>query len=101
MKRNVFLLLAVVVLTVIPLVMTHTVKEGEEAFSGSDGQAETLITQIHPGYTPWFKPLWEPPSAEIESLLFGLQAAIGAGLVGYCLGFYRARSTSLVKPSSC
>ncbi len=97
MKKNILLLLAVVILTVIPFLMTHTVKEGEEAFAGADGQAKTLITKTHPDYTPWFKPLWEPASSEIESLLFGIQAAIGAGLVGYCLGFYRARRSPVIK----
>ena len=29
---------------------------------------------------------WEPPSGEIESLLFALQAAIGAGFIGYYVG---------------
>ena len=34
-------------------------------------------------------PLWllpEPASGEVESLLFALQAAIGAGVVGFVLG---------------
>ena len=97
MKKNLVLLLFVVILAVIPFMMSHTVKEGQEAFSGADDQAETLITQIHPDYTPWFKPLWEPPSGEIESLMFGVQAAIGAGLIGYCLGFYRGRRSPMAK----
>ena len=97
MKNNLLLLLAVFILTVVPLLMTHSVKEGEEAFSGADGQAETLITKIHPEYTPWFQPLWEPPSGEIESLLFGLQAALGAGLIGYCLGYYRGRGLPIAQ----
>jgi len=37
-------------------------------------------------YKPWFSPLWEPPSGEIETLLFSLQAAIGAGIIGYIAG---------------
>jgi len=97
MKKNLVLLLFVVILAVIPFMMSHTVKEGQEAFSGSDDQAKTLITKIHPDYTPWFKPLWEPPSGEIESLMFGVQAAIGAGLIGYCLGFYRGRRSPMAK----
>ncbi len=31
-------------------------------------------------------PLWEPPSPEIESLLFAVQAALGAGVLGYYFG---------------
>jgi len=97
MKKNLLLLLAVVSLTLVPLWMTHPVKEGTDAFSGADAQAETLITKIRPDYAPWAKPLWEPPSGEIESLLFGVQAAVGAGLIGYCLGFYRGRRLSGTK----
>ena len=89
-KRNLLLLLGVVALAVIPLIM-HKAKEGEEIFGGADGQAEELITEIRPGYKPWFSSIWEPPSGEIESLLFALQAAIGAGLVCYCIGYYRGR----------
>ena len=43
------------------------------------------------GYQPWFEPLWTPPSKEIESLLFSLQAALGAGLLGYYVGLRRGR----------
>ena len=82
MKRNLWLLLAVIALAVGPL-MYH----GKDAeFAGSDNQAEQAITALDPDYKPWAAPLWEPPSGEIESLLFALQAAIGAGLLGYYFG---------------
>jgi cobalt/nickel transport protein len=88
MKRNLLLLLAVVALVVGPL-MYH----GDKAsFTGSDDQAEEMITKIDPTYQPWFSPIWEPPSGEIESLLFALQAALGAGLLGYYFGRRRAMS---------
>jgi cobalt/nickel transport protein len=35
--------------------------------------------------------VFEPPSDEIASLLFALQAAIGAGFIGYWLGLSVAR----------
>ena len=60
-------------------------------FSGSDDQGKQLITTIDPGYKPWFSPIWEPPSSEIESLLFALQAALGAGFVGYYFGYTRGK----------
>jgi len=40
---------------------------------------------------PWFESLWEPPRGEIESLLFVLQAAIGAGFIGYFIGYMRGK----------
>lgn len=61
-------------------------------FGGADDKPEGVIDQITGGtYKPIAKPIWEPPSAEIESLFFALQAAIGAGVIGYFLGYYRAK----------
>ena len=48
--------------------------------------AKDLIGEIAPAYQPWFKPILEPASGEISSLLFALQAALGAGFIGYYLG---------------
>lgn len=61
-------------------------------YGGADGEAEGVIYEITGGtYEPIANPIWEPPSGEIESLLFGLQAAIGAGIIGYFLGYYKAK----------
>jgi len=84
---NGLLLLAVIGLTVFPLM---TVKDSE--FGGADGQAEEAITEVNPQYEPWFEPILEPPGGETESLLFALQAAFGAGIIGYGIGWYRGRS---------
>lgn len=85
-KINLILLLLVVVIVLIPLVF---MKDSE--FEGADGQAEDIIAEINPDYQPWVEPLWEPPSGEIESLLFSLQVAIGAGAIGYIFGMFRER----------
>lgn len=77
--RSVWLLAAVAALVIMPLVIGGT-------FQGTDDQATKAIEASHPGYTPWFAPLWEPPSSEIEGLLFALQAALGAGVIGYVVG---------------
>lgn len=79
---NWLLILAVIVLAVVPLFIS----QGAE-FGGADGEAETAITEINPDYTPWFQPLFEPPSGEIESLLFALQAVIGASFIAYFFGY--------------
>ena len=60
---------------------------GEEAWGGADGNAADLIEAS--GYEPWVDPFWEPPSGEIESLLFALQAAIGAVVIGYIFGYWQ------------
>jgi cobalt/nickel transport protein len=96
--QNILLLLGVVVLALIPFAI-HLPAGGTgdeaaaEMFAGSDGQAEELITRMHPEYKPWFSSFWEPPSGEIESLLFSLQAAIGSGLLFYYIGYHRGRKT--------
>ncbi len=89
--QNIILLFLVVVLTALPLWMVKTPEPGPdgkevEIFTGADGQAKDLVGTIAPDYKPWFKPLMEPPSGEIESLLFALQAALGAGFIAYYLG---------------
>lgn len=84
---NIILILIVIALAIIPL---FTAKDAE--FAGADGKAEEAIGEIAPGYTPWFTPFWEPPSGEIESLLFALQAAMGAGVIGYGLGYIKGKN---------
>lgn len=90
MKKNgplVFiLLLLVVAIAIFPLL---TIKDSE--FGGADGQAEEVIAEISPDYEPWFSPFIEPPGGETESLLFSLQAGIGAGLFGFGFGYLVAR----------
>ena len=86
MKKNLVLIGIVVILAIIPFF----VQKGAE-FGGADGQAEEVITQINPDYKPWFTSFWEPPSGEIESLLFAVQAALGAGFVGYFIGYSRGK----------
>ena len=86
--KNLILLFLVVVLTVFPFYA----QRGAE-FGGADTQAEKVITDIRPEYKPWCTPLWEPPSSEIESLLFAVQAAAGSGFVFYYLGYLKGRRT--------
>ena len=45
------------------------------------------------GFQPWYSSIWEPPSGEIESLIFALQAAIGAIIIGYFFGLWRGQSS--------
>lgn len=86
MKASTWLMiLAVFALVIVPLFIHAPVKEGE-AFTGADGQAGALIDKMRPDYRTWVSPLWEPPSGEIESLLFALQASLGAGVIGFYFG---------------
>ena len=94
--QNILLILAVIVLALIPLWIVEKPAagpDGEEVsiFGGADDQAKNLIGEIRPDYVPWFEPLIEPASGEIASMLFALQAALGAGFIGYYLGVSRTR----------
>jgi len=64
-----------------------TLGDDEEAWGGADGKAADLIEAS--GYEPWIEPFWAPPSGEVESLLFALQAAIGAVIIGYIFGYWQ------------
>ncbi len=96
--KNLLLIIAVIALAVVPLLIHRPAADGkEELFTGSDSQAEAAISKISPDYKPWFAPFWEPPSKEIESLLFTLQGVIGAGALFYFLGYIRGRSAAARK----
>ena len=63
--------------------------EDEEPFGGTDAAVTTMLEED--GAEPWFNPVFEVGSGELESGLFGLQAALGAGILGYALGNLRGR----------
>lgn len=86
-NKNILLIIITIILIITPLLLNSKAEYG-----GADGEAESLITEINPSYEPWFSSLYEPPSGEIESLLFSTQAAIGAGIIGYYLGFKKGKS---------
>ena len=85
-QKNVLLLAAVTVIALFPMFL---LKDAE--FGGTDGQAQEMIEQIAPEYTPWAELPFTPPSGEIESLLFAVQAALGAGVGGFLLGRLTAK----------
>ncbi|WP_298613836.1 energy-coupling factor ABC transporter substrate-binding protein [uncultured Thermosynechococcus sp.] len=84
-KTNWLLLGGVALLVAWPLLFV----KGD--FEGADAQAGELVKELSPDYTPWAEPVFEPASSEIESLLFALQAALGAGTIGFIFGGYHER----------
>ena len=90
-KKLEFIVLAILLIFVAQFIYISSTTHAE--YGGADDKPASTIDQITGGtYKPIAKPIWEPPSAEIESLFFALQAAIGAGVIGYFLGYYRAKS---------
>lgn len=86
LKKNLLLLLGVIILAILPIFMLQ-----DAEFGGADGEAEEAITEIATDYEPWFNAIWEPPSGEIESLLFVLQGVLGALIIGYFIGYMRGK----------
>lgn len=83
-KHYIIIIIAVIAIFALPLIIFPAAEYG-----GADSAAEDAISDQ--GYKPWFSPLWEPPSGEIESLLFALQAAIGAMIIGYFVGYEKGK----------
>ena len=85
-QKNLILIGLVIVLAAFPLWYCR-----DAEFGGADGMAGELIEEADPNYEPWFQPIFEPASGEVESLLFALQAAVGSGIVCFVLGRVTAK----------
>ena len=82
--------ITILVLAIFIAAFAYTSSTGNHEWSGADDQPEEVISDLSGGsYHPWAQSIWTPPSGEIESLLFALQAAFGAIIIGYFLGYYR------------
>jgi cobalt/nickel transport protein len=63
-------------------------------FAGSDNVGSSQISSLTGVPEEEFRPLipqWEPPSGEIESALFAIQAAAGGIFLGYIFGFWKGQ----------
>jgi cobalt/nickel transport protein len=72
---------------------TSSLMAGAE-YAGSDTQGSAQISEITGRPEGDFHPLiwqWTPPSGEIESGLFAIQAAIGGLLVGWVFGYWKGQ----------
>jgi cobalt/nickel transport protein len=90
-KRYRYLLMAfvIIVLVLIPIVMYKNVE-----FTGTDDKAVTAIQSIDKNYHPWFDGVKIFRSKELISTFFSLQAALGAGVLGYYIGYSRGKRTN-------
>lgn len=80
------LVLICAAILIFPLMTIH-----DSEFGGADGAAEEAIAQVDPDYEPWAESILEPPGGETESLLFCLQTALGAVVIGFGFGYLVAR----------
>ena len=91
-KKHIAMLIGVILIMILPLALYQGKGEEQGYFAGADSAASEELEKS--GYEPWFEPIWEPPSGEIESLLFATQAAIGAIIIGYFIGYYKGKQES-------
>ena len=85
-RRTAIMLLIIIVLVAFPLLFES--KAVSAPSSDDQGPAWILST----GYIPWVHPLWEPPNSDMEAGLFALQAALGAGIMGYVFGIWHVQA---------
>jgi cobalt/nickel transport protein len=88
-KLEILTLIAIGIFCGLFLYSSSTMSGAE--FAGSDNVGSGLIAKLSGTPLENFQPIipqWEPPSGEIESCLFALQAAFGGILVGGIFGFW-------------
>lgn len=90
LKVTIALIAAAALLALLPIFM-FLANPTKHEFAGTDDGAETAVTELDPDYEPWFEPLIGELPGEIESGLFAFQAAVGSGIVFFCLGAYYGR----------
>ena len=88
-KKNIILLILLILLVATPLVFVPNAEYG-----GADGIAQDQIMLVSPNYEPWFNSFWEPPSGEIESLIFALQASVGTAFIAYVIGYMSGKKAN-------
>ena len=88
-KQVTTILVLVLVCAAILIFPLMTIRDSE--FGGADGAAEEAIAVVDPDYEPWAESLIELPGGETETLLFCLQTALGAVVIGFGFGYLVAR----------
>ena len=93
-KRNILFVVIICGLVAYPLLFNPSSVSG----LGSDDAGPAYM--LAHGYHPWVTYLWTPPNSDIEAGLFALQAALGAGKMGYIFGIWHAQARMRKKEES-
>ena len=89
-KKKVMTILILLALCAVILIFPLlTIRDSE--FGGADGAAEEVIAAVDPDYDPWAESLIALPGGDTETLLFCLQTALGAVVIGFGFGYLVAR----------
>lgn len=76
-------IIGAIILVVLFCIPFYTAPKDSE-FGGTDAAVTEILEEA--GAQQWFEPLTEPAGPEVESGLFAMQAALGSGILFYCLG---------------
>lgn len=91
-KLEILAIIAVLAFIVVFLITNAMMPHAE--FAGSDNVGSAQISSMtgipEEDFTPLI-PQWVPPSGEIESALFGIQAAAGGIILGFVFGYWIGR----------
>jgi cobalt/nickel transport protein len=90
-----YLYIILIVLVLAIFIVPFAIHPNAE-FSGTDGQGPDEITSG--GYVPWLDPLGYEPGELGEKVIFSAQVAIGASIIGYFVGYIRAKPEDKIKP---
>lgn len=82
----------ILTLLAIAVVLVSLLWAGKAEFGGTDNKAVEIIESNN--YTPWFDYITAPASPVVESFLFSLQAALGAGVLFYFIGYFKGRRSA-------
>ena len=98
-SRNLYVAGIAIIAVLVIVTLAYGASSGFE-FGGADDAAGGVVSDLDPEYEPWYTGIfgdYELPG-ETESLLFALQAAIGALIIGFFVGRYtKDRNTSAAK----
>jgi cobalt/nickel transport protein len=89
-RFEILAIIAVIAFCVLFLYVSSS--RGNAEFAGSDTVGSSKVAEISGIPEEEFRALiwqWVPPSGEIESALFALQAAAGGILVGWFFGYWK------------
>lgn len=85
-------ILSVVVIITLFLVPLFVLKNTE--FVGTDDKAVSTVMSIDSNYKPWITSMKLSDSPEIASTLFALQAALGASVIAYYVGYSKGKKVN-------
>jgi len=97
-KYRLEILVIIVVLVFCAIFISMSSFMGGVEYKGSDTRGSEQIAELTGKPEEDYHPLirqWTPPSGEIESALFALQAAVGGLMVGWVFGYWKGQKKTV------